>query len=116
MSVIKIYIFDLLTCIKMYLTNVHNSSHEHNHNTRNGFLIDIPYFTLNTYFDLGLQLFNNVPPKRTCQLKCLRLTYNGLLKWLYKWLIENSMYNITEFNVRNLKITDILVATTLNEL
>lgn len=62
---------------------------------------------MNSYFVLGLCLSNNLPPGvKDLSIKIKDLLIKMFKVKIYKWLNENSMCNITEFNDGNLNISE----------
>lgn len=95
LTVINLYIFDVLVYTLNRLDNYNLVSSTHGHKTRHNDNIMIPYFRLNSthnsYKVIGMKIYNKIP-KRYYDLPVERLKHR-----FYLWLLCNPFYSLDEF-------------------
>lgn len=95
LTVINLYIYNVLLYVKGNISNLALRESIHSHETRNRKCIDIPFQRLTktqkNYETLGLKMYN----KLNQQLQ--ELPVNIFKAKLYEFLVNNPFYSITEF-------------------
>lgn len=95
LTVINLYIFELLLKTKHNIGSHIHRRHIHSISTRNNNLLDIPFVRLSktktSHLIVGLKLFNKLP------LEVKELGFTCFKQKIFNWLVQNPFYDIDEF-------------------
>jgi hypothetical protein len=101
MTVVNIYIFQVLNSVKLNLNDYVLVNQVHNHNTRRAMNLVTPrcrlHKTLKSFIVVGIKCFNKLP------VALRELPYSKFTKNIEKWLLEHPFYNIQEFYEEDLR-------------
>lgn len=103
LTIINLYIFTILMYTKKNINTFITRNNIHEHNTRQGHLIDIPQYRLTKtgkcFKVLCVKFFNKLP--ETARLA----NFDSFKVSVYNWLIQNPFYSIDEFLETSINIT-----------
>ena len=95
LTVINLYIYDILSEIKNNINEFNTRQNIHDHKTRYNQLIDYPYCRINKskqYYKVkGIKLINKLPASM------FDLSQQAFNKKIYNWLLKNPFYSVNEF-------------------
>lgn len=95
LTVVNLYIFDVLTYVKKNVSSLPQRNVIHNHLTRNRIKIDLPRCrlskTMNYHRFLGIKCYNKLPSAWQF------LSYKKFADTLLDWLSKNPFYSIDEY-------------------
>ncbi|PSN57373.1 hypothetical protein C0J52_02907, partial [Blattella germanica] len=95
LTVINLFIYDVLLYTLNNMNNYNLVSTIHNHNTRNNKNILVPYTrlskTVNSHMIMGMKIYNIIPKQYfDLPLECFK-------KRFYRWMLKNPFYATDEF-------------------
>lgn len=95
LTVINLYILDVLIYVKKNVFNFNQRNMIHDHCTRNRTSLELPRCrlskTMSYHTYLGIKFYNRLPSAWQ------RLTFKKFSEALYEWLSKNPFYSIDEF-------------------